>query len=105
LRNVPYFAVRYEVVDDYVAQRATYREDHLRLAKAATERGELLLAGALADPVDGALLIFEAPDASVPEEFARNDPYVVSGLVTRWEVRSWTVVAGKYFDEALDPTT
>jgi len=99
---MPYFAVRYEVVDDYVAQRATYREDHLRLASAAAGRGQLLLAGAFADPVDGALLIFEAPDKSIPEEFARNDPYVTSGLVTRWEVRPWTVVAGKFFDEA-DP--
>jgi uncharacterized protein YciI len=97
---MPYFALRYEVIDDYVAQRAQFRELHLNHARAATERGELLLAGAFADPVDGALLIFQADDQSVPEAFARNDPYVINGLVTHWEVRPWTVVVGKCFEES-----
>jgi hypothetical protein len=44
--------------------------------------------------VDGALLVFRAPSISVVEEFARNDPYVKSGLVTEWTVRSWSVVVG-----------
>jgi uncharacterized protein YciI len=96
---MPYFALRYEVIDDYVAQRAKHREKHLKYGKEATERGELLLAGAFADPVDGALLVFQAPDKSVAEEFAKNDPYVTSGLVTRWDVRPWTVVVGKFVDE------
>jgi uncharacterized protein YciI len=91
---MPYFALRYEVVDDYVERRAFFREDHLRLAQAAHERGELVLAGAFSDPVDGALLIFQAPDKSVVERFAQHDPYVTSGLVTRWEARPWTVVIG-----------
>ena len=92
-----YFALFYYVVDDYVARRAQFRDDHLRLADAAHRRGELVLAGALTDPTDGALLVFRAPDRSVAESFARNDPYVLNGLVTRWEVRSWAVVVG---DEA-----
>jgi uncharacterized protein YciI len=54
----------------------------------------LLLAGALTEPTDGALLIFWTTGREVVEEFARNDPYVRSGLVTRWEVRSWAVVIG-----------
>lgn len=89
-----YFALIYDVVDDYVARRAIFREEHLALAKAAHERGELVLAGAFSDPVDGALLIFRARDRSVVEDFARRDPYVTNGLVTRWEVRPWTVVIG-----------
>ena len=92
-----YFALFYHVVDDYVARRAPFRDDHLRLARAAQGRGEIVLAGALTDPTDGALLIFRAPDRSVVEEFIRNDPYVLNGLVTRLEVRSWAVVVG---DEA-----
>jgi uncharacterized protein YciI len=91
---VSYFLLRYELVDDYVARRAPLRDEHLGLARAAFERGELLLAGALADPVDGALLVFSAPNRSVVEAFAHADPYVASGLVTRWEVREWTVVIG-----------
>ena len=54
----------------------------------------LLLAGAMADPADQALLVFNVADPSVIEAFARNDPYVINGLVARWEVRPWTVVIG-----------
>ncbi len=89
-----YFALIYHVVDDFVARRAAYREAHLRLATDAHDRGELVLAGAFADPVDRALLVFRAPDRSVPADFARRDPYVIAGLVTRWEVRPWSVVIG-----------
>ena len=89
-----YYALFYYVVDDYVSRRALYREAHLQLAREAHRRGELLLAGAFSDPVDRALLVFHAPDKSIAENFARNDPYVTSGLVIRWEVRSWTVVVG-----------
>jgi len=89
-----YFALFYDVVEDYVLRRAEYREEHLRLAREAHRRGQLLLAGALTDPTDRALLVFRAPDRSVVEQFARNDPYVTRGLVTRWEVRSWAVVIG-----------
>ncbi len=89
-----YFALFYDVVDDYVARRAMYRDEYLKLATAAVERGEMVLAGALADPVDRALIVFRAADASVVEKFARNDPYVINGLVTHWEVRPWTVVIG-----------
>jgi hypothetical protein len=91
---MPYYVLFYEVVDDYVARRAPYRDEHLRLAREAHRRGELLLGGALSDPADRALLIFRAPDKSFVEEFVRNDPYVQHGLVTRWEVRTWTVVIG-----------
>ncbi|MDP9370657.1 MAG: YciI-like protein [Chloroflexota bacterium] len=97
-----YFALMYDLVDDYVERRSAYREEHLRLARETYGRGKLLLAGALSAPIDRALLVFRAEDPSVVEEFARADPYVINGLVTRWEVRPWTVVVGnERFDEAL----
>ena len=89
-----YYALFYYVVDDFVERRAEYREEHLRLVREAHRRGDLLLAGALSDPADRALLVFRAADRSVAEDFARNDPYVKRGLVTRWEVRPWAVVIG-----------
>ncbi len=91
---MPYYAVFYDVVDDFVARRGAYREEHLRLAREAHARGELVLAGALADPADGALLIFQGESAAAAEAFARQDPYVKNGLVTKWKVRNWTVVVG-----------
>lgn len=88
-----YFALFYEVVDDFIAQRSAYRDQHLRIVADAHQRGELVLAGALSDPA-GALLVFRAADRSVAEDFAHNDPYVVNGLVTSWKVRPWAVVTG-----------
>ena len=89
-----YYALFYEVVDDFVARRSMFREEHLGLARAAHARGELVLAGALADPADGALIIFLSDRPAAAEAFARNDPYVKNGLVTKWRVRNWTVVVG-----------
>ena len=89
-----YYALFYHVVENFIEGRAPYRAEHLQLAQAAHRRGELLLAGAMSDPADSALLIFRAPTAAVAEEFARNDPYVKNGLVARWEVRQWNVVIG-----------
>src|SRR5713226_4368005 len=89
-----YYALFYEVVDDFVARRAPFRQEHLRLATEAHERGEIVLAGALAEPADRALIIFHVDDKSNVEAFARKDPYVVNGLVKKWEVRPWNVVVG-----------
>jgi uncharacterized protein YciI len=89
-----YFALFYDVVDDYLTRRGQYRDEHLGLAREAHARGELVLGGAFSDPADRALLVFRAEDRSVAEEFARKDPYVIHGLVKRWEVRPWTVVIG-----------
>ena len=89
-----HFLLFYEVASDYLARRAALRDAHLSKAWASHRRGELQLGGALADPVDGAVLLFRGETAAVAEQFAREDPYVVSGLVERWRVREWTTVAG-----------
>ena len=91
---MPYYALFYDVVDDFIVRRAAYRDEHLRLAREAHARGELVLAGALADPADGALLVFQGESSCVAETFARQDPYAKNGLVTKWKVRNWTVVVG-----------
>ena len=89
-----YYILFYKTVDDYVAKRAPFREDHLGYAKAAHERGELVMAGALADPADKAVLVFRGEGPAVAEAFAKNDPYVLNGLIASWSVRPWTVVIG-----------
>ena len=96
-----YWLLLYDVVDDYVERRVPLRADHLGLARAAFDRGELVMAGALADPADGAVLVFEADSADVATAFAEADPYVTNGLVTSWRVRPWTVVIGP----GIDPPT
>jgi uncharacterized protein len=98
-----HYLLFYDVVEDYVARRAAFRDDHLRRAWAAAGRGELVLAGALADPIDGAVLLFQGSSPQVAESFARADPYVTAGLVTRWRVREWTTVVGDGATMAVKP--
>jgi uncharacterized protein len=95
-----HFLLFYEAADDYVAQRAKFRAEHLAKAWKASQRGELLLGGALTDPIDGAVLLFKGDSRSVAEDFAKADPYVTGGAVKRWYVREWTTVVG---DEAATP--
>ena len=89
-----HYLLYYDVVPDYVERRAPFRAEHLALGRAAHSRGELILGGALADPIDGAVLLFRSDSPAVAEAFALADPYVRHGLVTRWRVRMWTTVIG-----------
>lgn len=91
---MPYFILFYETADNYVERRAPYRAQHLELAREAHARGELLMAGALTEPADRAVLVFRAPDRETVEQFAKRDPYVLNGAVARWDVRPWNVVIG-----------
>ena len=89
-----YYILFYKTVDNYIEKRAPYREEHLTYARAAHQRGALVMAGALAEPADGAVLVFKGQGSSVAENFAKDDPYVKNGLITEWQVRPWTVVIG-----------
>ena len=89
-----HYLLLYDVVPDYVERRAAFRDDHLSLAWQAHARGELVLGGALADPVDGAVLLFSSDSPAAAEAFAVADPYVRNGLVTNWRVRAWKTVVG-----------
>ena len=89
-----YFLLFYDYVENVVERRAPYREAHLDLVREYVDRGELVLGGAFADPVDGAILVFKVKDRTKIEAFAGKDPYVLDGLVTKWQIREWTVVVG-----------
>ena len=89
-----FYTLEYETVDDFLNRRTPHRAEHLRLVRDAHARGELVLAGALGDPPDGALLIFRVEAPAAAENFARCDPYVTNGLITAWRVRPWHVVVG-----------
>jgi uncharacterized protein len=91
--GVVHLVLEYDLVDDYLERRAALRDEHLELARTAHERGELVLAGALPDPYDRALLVWTAPRETV-EAFVSRDPYVVHGLVREWRIRPWNVVVG-----------
>jgi uncharacterized protein len=90
-----HFILFYDYAHDYMERRGEFRDEHLKLAWAAQQCGELVLAGALAEPPDGAVLIFNADSPAVVERFAQADPYVRNGLVTQFRVRPWTTVVGE----------
>jgi uncharacterized protein YciI len=98
-----HYLLFYEAGEDYVERRAAYRDEHLRKAWAASDRGELVLGGALGDPTDGALLLFQSDSPEVAERFARADPYVVNGVIKRWYIREWKTVAGSQAATPLRP--
>lgn len=90
-----HFLLIYDLAPDYLERRPAHRDLHLQAAWAAVARGELLLGGALSDPVDQAMLLFAGESEQVAADFARADPYVVNGLVAAWRVRPWLTVAGE----------
>jgi uncharacterized protein YciI len=90
-----HYLLFYDVVADYASRRVPLRSAHLKYAWDAVARGELVLGGALASPADGAVLLFQGASPEIAERFAKLDPYVANGLVTRWHVREWTTVVGK----------
>ena len=90
-----HFLLFYEFIPEYLQRRGEHRAEHLRMAWEAHERGELILGGALAEPADGAVVLFDCADERVVRAFAEADPYVRSGLVRRWWVRPWTTVVGE----------
>lgn len=89
-----YYILFYKTVENYIEKRVPFRDEHLGLAQQAYKNGSLIMAGALADPADSAVLVFKGDSPVVAEEFVRSDPYVKNGLITEWHVRPWTVVIG-----------
>jgi uncharacterized protein YciI len=89
-----HYLLIYDVVDSYVERRAPYRAEHLLLANQHAQRGELILGGALEDPVDQAILVFQVEDPAIIEHFVSKDPYVQNGLIRSWRIRRWNVAAG-----------
>jgi len=89
-----HYLLFYDYAGDYMERRNQFRAAHLKLARQAVARGEVVLGGAFANPADGAVLLFRGSSPAAAEEFARADPYVLNGLVTKWRVREWTTVVG-----------
>jgi len=98
-----YHALFYHVVENFVERRAPFRQLHLAHAQRALQHHGLLFGGALAEPADTALIVFRGDSPDAARTFAESDPYVLNGLVQRWEVRPWNVVVGELCDLPVAP--
>jgi len=96
-----HYLLFYEAGPDYAERRVPFRDAHLAHARAAAGSGQLILGGAFANPVDGAVLLFRGNSAAAAEQFAQSDPYVVNGVISRWYVREWTTVVGETAETKL----
>jgi uncharacterized protein YciI len=91
-----HYLLFYEKAADYAEREKPFSAAHLAHVFAAVERGEVVLGGPLRDPVDGSnVLLFQADSAATVEAFATADPYVQSGVVSKWRVRTWETVVGE----------
>ena len=95
-----HYLLIYDLADDYLSRRGEFRGVHLKMAWDAHAKGDLVLGGALGEPVDRAILMFKGESPKVAEDFANADPYVTNGLVKAWTVRHWMTVVG---DLAANP--
>jgi uncharacterized protein len=97
-----HYLLFYDVAEDYLTRRVPLRSAHLEYARPFVQRGELILGGALADPADAAVLLFQSASPAPAEAFAQSDPYVTRGLVRSWRVREWTTVVGPLAAAPID---
>jgi len=88
------YVLLYESSEDLAGKAPQHAAAHREHWRPFRERGELLLIGPFGDPQSqGAMAVFRTRKGT--EQFAREDPFVVNGVVRSWEVREW--------DEAVDP--
>jgi uncharacterized protein YciI len=89
-----HYLLFYDAVENYEERRKPFREAHIKYARAAASRGELVLGGAVGNPADGAVILFHSDSPATAEQFATSDPYVLNGVIRNWRVREWTTVVG-----------
>lgn len=89
-----HYLLFYDYVDDMLTKRDPFRAAHLELVNAYHERGLLKMAGAMTDPLDGAVFVFLCDSTDAISAFIAADPYMENGLVPRFRIRPWNVVVG-----------
>ena len=88
------YVLFYESADDVASKAPAQFPAHKARLDEFHARGDLLLVGTFADPQkDGSMSVFRTREAA--EEFAREDPFVLNGVVRGWRVLDW--------NEILDP--
>jgi uncharacterized protein YciI len=89
------FVISYTYVPQIAERRQPHRADHLAHLQRACDEGRLVLAGATADPVDGAILVVEAGSPGEVFGWVANDPYARAGLIHAVSVREVTVAVAR----------
>ena len=82
------FVVLYHSADDALERTAELFPAHRRRIDEFHGRGDLLMVGPFGDPQrEGAMSVFRTRESA--EEFVAGDPFVLEGVVARYEIREW----------------
>ncbi|MEN3280983.1 MAG: uncharacterized protein V7607_2123 [Solirubrobacteraceae bacterium] len=85
------YVLFYTSADDVLTRAPAHFPAHRTRLGEFHARGTLLGVGTFGDPQSqGSMAIFASREAA--EEFARDDPFVLGGVVSAWEVREWNEV-------------
>ena len=84
------YVMIYETEPDGLAKAPAHFAGHRKRLDEFHARGLLLMAGPLVAPTDRALGVFTTREAA--EEFIREDPFVLNGVVSKWSIREWNEV-------------
>ena len=79
--------VFYHSAADVMQKAPLHFPAHKARVDAFHARGDLLAVGTWVDPREGSMAVFRSRAAA--EEFVREDPFVLQGVVARHEIKDW----------------
>ena len=86
----PKFLMTYEATPEGLALAGQHLPAHVARLDLFCGRGTLLMAGPVMDATGRAFGVFTSREAA--EDFIREDPFIVHGVVARWTVVPWNEV-------------
>jgi len=82
------YVLFYESGDDVLEKAPLHFAAHSARGAEFHERGSLVAYGPFGDPqTEGSMAVFTSREEA--EAFAREDPFVLNGVVRGWEMREW----------------
>jgi uncharacterized protein YciI len=77
----------YESASDVMKTAPVHYPAHKARVDAFHARGDLIAVGTWADPREGSMAVFRS--RATAEEFVKDDPFVLHGVVARYELKDW----------------
>jgi uncharacterized protein YciI len=85
------YVVFYHAAPDVHLKAGPHAAAHEAHLRALLERGDLLMVGTFADPqTNGAMAVLRSRESA--EEFATEDPFVLHGVVSRFDIKEWNEI-------------
>ena len=82
------YVLFYASADDVLSRAPAHFPAHKARLDEFHSRGDLLMVGTFGDPQEqGSMAIF--PSRAAADAFVEGDPFVLNGVVRRWEIREW----------------